>query len=204
MNKILELHQKWNNSKDGGVRADLRGTNLQYADLQYADLQYADLQYTDLRDTNLRDANLRGTNLQYADLQYADLQYADLQYADLQYTDLQYADLEYTDLRDANLRGTNLRGADLRGADLKWINWHETYGIKVYVAGLQSSRENAQLTYLPSLDIVTTGCFQDTWKALKERVKDVYKEDNPLIYKKYQLAINYIEAQIEADKDESK
>lgn len=89
--------------------------------------------------------------------------------------------------------------ADLSNTDLRWANWHEAEGIKVYVAGLQSSRENAQLTYIPSIDVATTGCFQGTWKELKERVANVYKKDNPVIFKKYTIAIKYIEKQVEAD-----
>ena len=55
---ILELHKKWIAGEDGGVRADLRGANLQYADL---------------RGANLRGADLQGANLQSADLRRADL-----------------------------------------------------------------------------------------------------------------------------------
>lgn len=87
----------------------------------------------------------------------------------------------------------------MRGADLRWVSWREAQGIKVYVAGLQSSRENAQLVYIPSFDVATTGCFQDTWENLKKRVEEVYKKDNPLIYEKYQVAIKFIEEQMKLD-----
>ena len=54
LDKILELHKKWLNDERCGVKADLRGANLQGANLRYADLQ---------------DANLQGANLRYAEEQ---------------------------------------------------------------------------------------------------------------------------------------
>ena len=88
LKKIIEKHEKWMKSQEGGERADLRGANLRCADLCGADLRGADL----------RGANLRGADLCCADLRCADLCGADL--------------------RGANLRGANLRCADLCGADL--------------------------------------------------------------------------------------
>jgi hypothetical protein len=66
LKEILELHRKWLNGEDDGIRADLRYTNFSYADLRYTNLRYADLRY----------ANLRYANLRYADFSYADLRYA--------------------------------------------------------------------------------------------------------------------------------
>ena len=48
LKKVLDLHIKWLNDKEGGERADLSGANLIEADLSWA---------------NLRGANLRGANL---------------------------------------------------------------------------------------------------------------------------------------------
>lgn len=120
--------------------------------------------------------------------------------ADLWCADLRRANLRGADLWCTDLRGADLRGADLEGANLNWVNWHESTGLKVYVAGLQSSRDNAQLTYIPSLDVATTGCYQGTWTELKQRVADEYKDQDERIYKAYQLAIDYIEAQVALDK----
>ena len=93
LKKVLELHEKWLNGEQGGIRADLSNT--------------------DLRGTNLNNADLRG-----ADLNNADLSYANLSYADLRGTNLSYADLIGANLRDANLIGANLNNADLR--DIKY------------------------------------------------------------------------------------
>ena len=86
-NKI-DLHKKWLNGEEGGVRldlsnADLRHVDLSYVDLRHVDLSYADLSNADLRCTNLRSADLRCTNLRSADLSNADLSYANLRGADL-------------------------------------------------------------------------------------------------------------------------
>ena len=98
----------------------------------------------------------------------------------------------------ANLRYADLSGADLRNARLNWVNWHEARYVKVYVAGLQSSRKNAQLTYIPSLDSATTGCWQDNWDNTKKRIYDVYAKGTRE-RKKYDLAIEYINKQVELD-----
>ena len=95
----LELHQRWLNGEDGGVKANLRG-----ADLREADLREADLWGADLRGANLRGADLRGADLWGADLREADL-------------------------RGANLRGANLRGADLWKANLRKADLWEAKNI---------------------------------------------------------------------------
>jgi hypothetical protein len=123
LNKKLELHIKWLNNEEGGIRLDLRGADLQRANLQRADLQLthlqrADLRGADLQHTDLQRADLQLAHLQRADLQLAHLQRADLQLADLQRADLQRADLQRADLQRADLRGANLQRADLRGANI--------------------------------------------------------------------------------------
>ena len=120
---------------------------------------------------------------------------ANLHYADLYGADLRGADLQDADLRGVDLRYADLRGADLHGASLNWVSWHEALNIRVYVAGLQSSRENAQLTYIPSIDVATTGCWQGSWQATIERIHSVYAEGTRE-RKAYDLAIEYIEDQM--------
>lgn len=112
--------------------------------------------------------------------------------------DLQNSDLYGADLQGVDLWGANLQGANLEGARLNWANWHGVDGIKVYVAGLQSSRENAQLTYIPSIDVATTGCWQGTWQETIERIHSVYDEGTRE-RQAYDLAIEYIQAQMELD-----
>ena len=193
LNNIIKLHQNWINGEEDGARADLSD-----ADLSDANLSVIYLNDANLYNTNLRNSNLRKADLSYTYLSYANLSDANLSYANLSDANLSYANLSDANLSDANLSGANLTNTNLTNTTLNWVNWHEAYGLKVYVAGLQSSRENAQLVYIPSLDIATTGCWQDTWEATKKRVASVYDEDDP-IYKKYQLAFNYIEAQMKLD-----
>ena len=85
LKKVLELHKKWLNGEQGGIRADLSNT----------DLRNVDLSNTDLRNVDLRGADLRGS-----DLSYANLRGADLSYTNLRRTNLSYADLNNADLRD--------------------------------------------------------------------------------------------------------
>ena len=78
LKNVLDLHRKWLNNEDGGVRADLweadlRGANLWEADLRGADLRGANLWRADLWEADLREADLRGADLREADLRGADL-----------------------------------------------------------------------------------------------------------------------------------
>lgn len=80
LNKILKEHELWLIDEEGGKRADLSNTNLEYADLTYVDLTYA--------------------NLIHADLTYADLIHADLSYSNLKDANLSNANLSSTNLKD--------------------------------------------------------------------------------------------------------
>jgi hypothetical protein len=84
----LELHKKWLNDENGGVKLDLSGADLCGANLYDAELRYANLRYADLRGANLRGADLRDADLRDANLRYADLRGADLRYADLDFSQL--------------------------------------------------------------------------------------------------------------------
>ena len=108
LKKVLDLHKKWLNSKEG-IRANLNGADLSHSTLSGSDLRYA----------KLSDANLNG-----ADLRYANLRYANLSDVDLIGADLIDADLRYANLSDANLRYAKLNGAKLNGADLTNIKYN--------------------------------------------------------------------------------
>jgi len=118
LKEILDLHKKWLNDEDGGIRADLSYADLRSADLSYADLSSAKLYSANLSSAKLYSANLYSANLSYANLSSADLSSANLRSADLSYANLRYADLSYANLSSANLRSANLRSADLSSADL--------------------------------------------------------------------------------------
>ena len=83
LEKILELHKKWLNDEQEGIRADLSYVDLSKADLRYANLRYANLSYANLSEVNLSDDDLSEAYLRYANLSYANLRYANLSYADL-------------------------------------------------------------------------------------------------------------------------
>ena len=59
LKKIIEKHEKWLKSQEGGERADLRDANLCGANLCGANLCGADLRVANLRDANLCGADLR-------------------------------------------------------------------------------------------------------------------------------------------------
>ena len=92
----LDLHLKWINNEEEGVRADLRWADLRWANLQGDNLQEADLREADLREADLRGADLREANLREANLRGADLRVADLRGANLRWADLRGADLDFS------------------------------------------------------------------------------------------------------------
>ncbi len=111
LKKIIEKHEKWLKSQEGGERANLHDANLCGANLCGADLREANLCGADLRGADLSGADLSGANLRGADLRDADLREADLYGVNLFGADLREADLFGADLREADLFGANLFGA---------------------------------------------------------------------------------------------
>ena len=66
LDKVLALHKKWLENKEGGVRAnfssaDLRNTDFRNTDLRCLDLRGLDLWGTDFRGADLRGLDIRGT-----------------------------------------------------------------------------------------------------------------------------------------------
>lgn len=78
LKEVLELHKKWLNGEENGVRADLSYMDLRDMDLRDTNLRHAKLRYANLEDANLQGANLRGTNLEGVVLQGAKLSQANL------------------------------------------------------------------------------------------------------------------------------
>lgn len=132
---VLMLHEMWLNHENRGVRADLRGENLQNADLHDvnlqgadlsgADLSGADLYKADLGGAKLYESDLIGANMQRVCLWGADLRGANLKGADLGIADMWEANLERADLKEANLSRSNLWEAKIRRADLQLANLKE-------------------------------------------------------------------------------
>ena len=121
LQKILENHQRWLESKEeNGERADLSNTDLHEIDLREVSLRSANL-----RRCNLRKANLFASNLHGADLHKADLREAFLGPADLCEANLSFSILKGADLRGAKLSRANLSWADLSEADLRTSDFGE-------------------------------------------------------------------------------
>lgn len=142
LRKVLELHQKWMNYEEGGVRAnlndadlsglDLRGidlsgagvirVNLHGADLRKAYLGGCNLRQADLSCANLQGAIFYGANLSDANLRESNLDGADLFGANLLLANMQEASMVKTDLFEANLKRANLKGANLKDANIRGVN----------------------------------------------------------------------------------
>jgi hypothetical protein len=81
--EVLENHNKWLETEEGGKRAILWGADLRDADLRGAILWGADLRGAILWGADLRDADLRGAILRGAILREANLREANLEGANL-------------------------------------------------------------------------------------------------------------------------
>jgi hypothetical protein len=112
LQKILKDHEIWFDSMgEKGVKADLRGKNLQNTNFEVARLIEADLMGGNFTSSNFSGADLRGANLQDAILVNATFCGTNLEEVDLMWSISKCADFS-----GANLSGSYLNGADLREA----------------------------------------------------------------------------------------
>jgi hypothetical protein len=155
LQNVLDIHDKWINSDEGGVCADLYGADLYGADLRRADL---------------RGANLHGEDLVGADLYGADLRRANLRRANLVGANLRRADLYGVDLRRANLRRANLVGANLRRADLRRADLRGAKGIMSF-GPMPTSGRMIYAVWHYTHWMVNAGCFWGTLDELEAKVK---------------------------------
>ncbi|MCP4108233.1 MAG: pentapeptide repeat-containing protein [Desulfobacteraceae bacterium] len=150
--KIIEKHKTWINSKNKGSQFRIRSANfrklrLKELNLSNAflpesdfwksilikpDFQYAIFSKANFQNTNIQKANFQGAdfikanfqeaNLEKANLQRVKFREANLKNANLRESSLQHAVLYGANLQGANLQGANLQSADLGKADLKMAN----------------------------------------------------------------------------------
>ena len=133
----------------------------------------------------------------------ADLTGANLRRADLAGADLTGANLRRASLTGADLYEANLTGADLYGADLRWTNFTDVIGLSVLSVQESTSSGNWTITYIPSLDVVTAGCFQGTFEELEKRVEEEH-EDDPFLLSRYRRVIAFLKREAEEDRAREK
>lgn len=177
LDEILESHKRWLQN-EGGERAILCNADLRGADLCGADLRNARLLWADLTG-----ANLTGANLTEADLRDANLRDANL--------------------TEAKLCWTDLYEAGLRGADLRYANFADVISLSVLSVQVNTSCENRKITYIPSLNIVTAGCFQGTFEEFEKRVGKEHK-NNPFVLSRYRRVIAFLKREAEEDRKREK
>ena len=144
-------------------------------------------------------ANLREADLRSARLLWADLTGANLTEANLRQADLRRANLCRADLIGADLIGANLIGANLREADLRYANFTEASGLSVLCIQVDTSCDNRRITYIPSFDVVTAGCFQGTFEEFEKRVEEEHKND-PFVLSRYRRVIAFLKQEAEEDR----
>ena len=173
LTKILELHEKWLNNEEGGVRADLRE----------ADLSEADLRRAYLREADLREAYLRGADLLGADLREADLRGADLRGAYLRRADLREADLRGTKLTNIkiNANTTGLTNLCPEGSFIAWKKLEGDVIAKLLIPE-HAHRSNATTLKCRASEVKVLLILKkenDTWVEIE---KGVSKHDSDFIY----------------------
>lgn len=146
-------------------------------------LQGRDGERADLYEANLSGAHLRG---------------ADLAEAYLRRANLSGANLSGADLYGANLTEADLCEADLTGANLRQANFANVTGLSVLCVQVNTSCENRKITYIPSLNVVTAGCFQGTFEEFEKRVEKEHK-NNPFVLSRYRRVIAFLKREAEED-----
>lgn len=129
------------------------------------------------------------------------LQGRDGERAELYEANLSGAHLSGADLYGANLTEADLCEADLTGANLRQANFANVTGLSVLCVQVNTSCENRKITYIPSLNVVTAGCFQGTFEEFAERVEEEHK-DNPFVLSRYRRVIAFLKR--EADEDRAR
>ena len=141
---------------------------------------------------------LRGEDGECANLRLANLRLANLRGADLRLANLYGANLTGANLYGADLTGADLRGANLTGANLRWANFMNGIGLSVLLIQVNTSSENRRIAYIPSLDVVTAGCFQGTFEEFEKRVEEEHKY-NPFVLSRYRRVIDFLKREAEED-----
>lgn len=99
----------------------------------------------------------------------------------------------------ANLTRANLTGANLYEADLRGANFADVIGLSVLCVQANTSSENRRIAYIPSLNIVTAGCFQGTFAEFEQRVEEEHKY-NPFVLSRYRRVIVFLKREAEEDR----
>jgi len=130
--KVIDLHQKWLNGHENGVRAIFAGLDLNGIDLSGVNLRGANFKGANLRNSDLRGSNFIGANFKWADLRNSDLRGANLRGANLRNSDLRGANLRDADLMNVNLIGVALTGTYLIiFKSLLWTAYINPYFIRI-------------------------------------------------------------------------
>ena len=206
--EVLELHEKWLNNEEGGVRANLKYAKEIYADLSNCNLSGADLTNADLINSNLIYANLSGADLTNTDLRNSNLRYANLSGADLTNAylvdvdltnaylvdaDLSNAYLVDADLSNANLEGANLRQAILKNTNLNNIKYNYlSIGLNLvcpekgsyigYKKAKNKDRENVIVELLITEDSLRSSATTRKCRCSKARVLSITSLDKTKSY----------------------
>ena len=94
-------------------------------------------------------------------------------------------------------------GANLREADLRYANFTEASFLSVLCVQVNTSCENRKITYIPSLNVVTAGCFQGTFAEFEKRVEEEHR-NNPFILSRYRRVIAFLKQEAEEDRAREK
>lgn len=89
------------------------------------------------------------------------------------------------------------------GADLRWANLKDVIGLSVLSVQESTSSGNWTITYIPSLDVVTAGCFQGTFEEFEKRAEEEH-EDDSFALSRYRRVIAFLKREAKDDRAREK
>ncbi len=210
LKEIITNHKKWLRNEEGGIKAELKNTNLYGQNLSTADLRYADLAGSDLRSANLIGANLTGADLSGADFSsanmysavfveadlegakfshaiagFADFSNSNLIYADFTYANLNNATFKYAELNHADFSNSDLSLADLtnNSENLKDINLHgaKLIGVKL-PKGFFQLNGSGVFKECTTYDSINDQIIHNGWNPKGESTLAAFKADIERVY----------------------
>ena len=182
-------------SKKNFLKTDFSGTNFEDANFENSNFDSISASYVNFTQANFRYANFKNayfTNSSFICARFAGAFFSNAIFENTNFknTSFNSADFKYSRFIDVDFSNANFAGISLSHVVTEGI-----FGFQVVSCQLNSSEPNRIVQYWPAIDVVTTGCFSGTMEELKAAIEKTHK-NHPDIRKKYNLALEYIEAMV--------
>lgn len=154
---ILMRHKLWIDGKDGGVRADLTGANLNNADLTDVDFRRAILDKASLCGAKIEYADMRGVSLISAYIERAEIRNTYL-------TNSMLCDASMVDvfmrgcyMSSANMKHVQITDTVIKSTDFWHVNLTEAKILYTTIINVDFNETNFSNVYLRGTEIINSG-----------------------------------------------